>query len=477
MEPKIFISYSWKSSEFQKEIVSWADRLLHDGIDVIIDVYDLKEGDDKYVFMEQMVNDDSVTHVLVICDSSYTKKANKRESGVGTESQIISKNVYEKVKQSKFIPIITEYDKDGKPYIPTFMESRIWIDFSGIERVNQNWEQLVRLIYNKPIMIKPEKGKRPQYIDQTEKKVTSSSYSKFLTLKSSIENQRFGIEDYRSDFFDECYLAIDSLRIRDKKVEVISGEQILNNLIQLREIRNNLINWLMFEGKYTDPELFPDLVMNLLEKLIELRSRPEELNSWNKTMLETHIVFVYELFIYIIAGLMKLKKYSLIHEILTTHYLQPASERRGGDDEFVDFHIFQGWSDSLQILAPEGQKLHSAVGEYIKQHCDRDDFKLQNLIESDLVIYLMSLIRGHGMWYPQMSFYQPFHGKIDFFIRCIQKKYFKNLLIITGLTDVKELRERVKKTIEDIGNTRRFGSPFGGSPESLFNLERLNTLD
>ena len=88
---------------------SWADRLLDDGVEVIIDVYDLKEGHDKNAFMERMITDDSVSHVshvLVVCDKEYKQKADERRSGVGTESQIISHEVYNKVDQTKFIPIV-----------------------------------------------------------------------------------------------------------------------------------------------------------------------------------------------------------------------------------------------------------------------------------------------------------------------------------------------------------------------------------
>ena len=105
------------------------DRLLSDGIDVVFDVYDLNEGDDKFVFMESMATDDTVSHVLIFCDKGYSEKANAREAGVGTESQIISENIYNKVKQSKFISIACELDEHGSPYLPTFFKSRIFIDF------------------------------------------------------------------------------------------------------------------------------------------------------------------------------------------------------------------------------------------------------------------------------------------------------------------------------------------------------------
>ena len=74
-----------------------AEQMVNDGVDVVLDVWDLKEGDDKYAFMEKMVTDESVTHVLVFSDSEYAAKADARKAGVGTESQIISREVYAKV--------------------------------------------------------------------------------------------------------------------------------------------------------------------------------------------------------------------------------------------------------------------------------------------------------------------------------------------------------------------------------------------
>src|ERR1700676_816899 len=109
MKPKVFISYSWTSQSHQEFVISCAERLIADEVDVVLDVYELKEGHDKYAFMERMVTDKSVTHVLVFCDKVYAEKADARKAGVGTESQIISKEIYEKVDQAKFIPLICEF--------------------------------------------------------------------------------------------------------------------------------------------------------------------------------------------------------------------------------------------------------------------------------------------------------------------------------------------------------------------------------
>ena len=46
--------------------------------------------------MERMVNDSTISHVIIICDKIYSEKADSRKTGVGTETQIISKEVYVK---------------------------------------------------------------------------------------------------------------------------------------------------------------------------------------------------------------------------------------------------------------------------------------------------------------------------------------------------------------------------------------------
>jgi hypothetical protein len=100
--PKVFISYCRVSQgEWALQL---AKRLRGDGVDVQIDVWHLKPGDDMYAFMERMVTDRSVSKVLILCDKEYRDRSNNRKGGVGVEAQIISPALYRTVSQSKFIP-------------------------------------------------------------------------------------------------------------------------------------------------------------------------------------------------------------------------------------------------------------------------------------------------------------------------------------------------------------------------------------
>lgn len=476
MVPKVFISYSWSDQQHQELVKHWADRLIADGIDVVLDIYDLKEGDDKYAFMEIMVTDPLVTHVLVICDKKYAEKANARKAGVGTESQIISSEVYEKVKQSKFIPIVCAFGTDNEPTLPAFMKSRIWINFSSSEAENENWEQLIRLLYGKPQHVRPKKGKAPTYITSDTPVPTSEAFAKFNSLKQAILQDKKGLSHYRRDFIESCISYADDLRVRERPLVDSIGEKILEDTNKLQAIRDHLCDWVLFESEISEELTFSEALIDVLEKLRELKSRPPEINSWNDSWFEAHSVFVYETFLYIVAALIKTGAYKTLHEIFTSHYLLPTSDRYG-QSHFVKFDCFYGHSETLQaVLAPEGKRLYSPAAELIKRHADREDLPFQDIMQAELLTLLMAFITPETDWYPQTLHYSSHGNGFPFFIRAAQHKYFEKLSIITGLDDADELREKVKTGHETHRVSQWHDFRFGGNFWSSMNLDNLNTL-
>ncbi len=476
MEPKVFISYSWSDQTHQELVKHWAERLIADGVEVILDIFDLKEGDDKFAFMERMVTDPSVTHVLVICDKKYAEKADSRKAGVGTESQIISSEVYGKVKQSKFIPIVCEFGSDDQPLLPAFLKSRIWINFSSPEAENENWEQLIRLLYGKPQHVKPKKGKAPTYITSNTPVPTSEASAKFNTLKQAILQNKKGISIYRRDFIDTCINYADELRVRERPQVESIGEKVLEDANKLKAVRDHLVDWVLLESESTDEEGFSEVLIEVLEKLRELKSRPPEIANWNDSWFEAHSVFVYESFLYIVAALLKTGSYKTLHEIFTSHYLLPTSDRYG-DSNFGTFDAFYGHSETLQtVLAPEGKTLHSPAAELLKRHADRDDLTFKDIMQAELLTLLISFITPESRWYPQTLHYSTYGTGYPFFIRATQHKYFNKLAIVTGITDANKLREKVKEGHERLKVKSWYNFHFNGNFWASMNMDKLDTL-
>lgn len=474
-EPKVFISYSWTDQSHQELVKHWADRLVADGVDVILDIYDLKEGDDKYAFMESMVTDPEVTHVLVICDHAYAEKADARKAGVGTESQIISSEVYAKVKQSKFIPIVCEFGDDGEPILPTFMKARMWINFSSSEAENENWEQLVRLLYGKPQHVKPKKGKAPAFITSDTPVPTSEAFAKFNSLKQALLQDKKGIKHYRRDFVDACISYADKLRVRERPDVTSMGEKVLEDCGKLKPIRDHICDWILLESEVCEEAEFSEALVKVLEKLRELKSRPPEINSWNDSWFEAHSVFVYETFLYIVAALLKTGAYSVLHEVFTSHYLMPSSDSYGGEN-FERFDCFYGYSETLQILAPEGRKLYAPAAELLKRQADREDIPFAEVTQAELIVLLMSFITPETRWYPQTLHYASYSKGYPFFIRAAQHKNFNKLSTITGIASADELREKVKEGHQRLRTDGWYNFHFERNFWSSMNMDKIDTL-
>ncbi|OMI16712.1 toll/interleukin-1 receptor domain-containing protein [Leptospira weilii] len=109
--PEVFISYGWSTADHGRFVIDFATELqIEWGIKVIFDRWHLKEGHDKYQFMEESISKSDVK-VIMICDSVYCEKANIRKGGVGTEAQIITTELYENSKQDKFVAVVVEKDE------------------------------------------------------------------------------------------------------------------------------------------------------------------------------------------------------------------------------------------------------------------------------------------------------------------------------------------------------------------------------
>lgn len=214
----------------------------------------------------------------------------------------------------------------------------------------------------------------------------------------------------------------------------------------------------------------------MLERLLELKSRPPELNAWSESWFEAHNVFVYETFLYIIAALMKTGAYGILHLILTSHYFLPDTASQGSE-RFGSFDAFFGSSTALQVLAPEGKKLYAPAAELIKRQADRTDLPFAVVIQAELLVLMMAFINPECRWYPQTLLYSSHAGAFPFFVRAAQHRNFLKLVEVTGISDANVLRESVLKGQERLGVSQwqGFWMPMHSFWSSM-NMDALDTL-
>ena len=160
--PKVFISYSHDSPEHKQWVLELGTKLVQNGVDVVLDRWNLTPGDNFTQFMEVGVRD--FDWVLAVCTDNYVRKANNREGGVGYEVQIVTAQLVENLGIDKFIPIIRH--ASGQEKMPTFLGGRVYIDFTDDSQFNEMFNELLHKLYDEPVVEKPPLGEKPSFPKQ-----------------------------------------------------------------------------------------------------------------------------------------------------------------------------------------------------------------------------------------------------------------------------------------------------------------------
>ncbi len=219
--PKVFLSYSHDSAEHKQWVLDLATRLKHAGIDSRIDAWGLGAGADLPHFMETQLAE--VDRVLMVCTEKYVEKANKGTGGVGYEKMIVTSSLMSSIDDNKIIPIIRQ---QGTNDVPTFLKSKLYIDFSNDNEFESVIDELMREIHGSPLYKEPELGSNP-YLTAKQKPAESKVDKKIELLRWMIEAYNKGNTSFT---FDSLHRALGSSRIfAENYVESLIEEKFIKS--------------------------------------------------------------------------------------------------------------------------------------------------------------------------------------------------------------------------------------------------------
>jgi len=473
--PKVFISYSWSSSQHEQWVNHLATELREAGVDVILDKWDLKEGHDAIAFMEKMVTDPEIKKVIIVCDRSYAEKADSRKGGVGTETQIISKELYDKVEQDKFVAVIAEKDESGNPYLATYYKSRIYIDLSEPDSYTENFERLLRWIYNKPLYIKPALGKIPTFLSEGEQISLGTTVS-FRRALNAIKDGKSYAAGALDEYFETFVQNLENFRIKDYQGEF--DEAVIKSIEAFLPYRNEAIQ-IFFTIARNDPkEEFTEYIHKFFESLIPYIFSPKGVTTWQEWDFDNFRFIIHELFLYAIAILVKLERFQQTSMLLSQRYYVPGNSDYGRD-AMVSFSVFRECMKSLKYRN-DRLKLRrlSLRADLLKERCQTTGTDFRYLMQADFILFIRTELYGEEIfnrWWPEILLYLgQFPGPFEIFARAESKRYFekmKCLFDIKNPDDFKQLLEEYEQ-----GKRKLPRWEFESfNPALLLNIEKLAT--
>lgn len=409
--PKTFISYSWTDTGHEEWVLDLARDLREYGVDVIIDKWDLEEGQDMVAFMEQMVNDPEMDKVLIICDEEYAEKADQREGGVGTETQIVSKDLYDEVNpenpQEKFAAVIAEVDAEGKPYLPTYMKNRIYFDMSTPEARADNFERLVRWLHGKPQEEKPPLGSPPTHILEQDGPSLATS-SRAVQVKRKLRGGNTAAVGALRDYFETFAENLGQFKI-DPEGDRPSPEEVMESIEDVLPYRDEAVDLFVTLSKYWRGQEGAEALHDFFELLLPytVGDRPGHNHD---TSVDNLAFLVRELFLYAIGGALSYKRFEGVRLLLKRPYYLNSNESRV-NTEAKPFTSFRTYLVSLEDHWDHNRVNKTA--DILKARATRDDLAHDDVMQASLLLYLRAesdrfLDRGvskYERWYPDVLLY------------------------------------------------------------------------
>lgn len=422
-------------------VLSLASRLREDGVDVILDKWDLKPGHDAISFMESMVTDPTVAKVIIICDRVYAQKADARSGGVGTESQIISPEIYAGSKQDKFAAILTEVDEYGEAYLPAYYRGRIYFDFRSGEVFEEAYEQLLRWLADRPQHIKPKLGTLPEALLGAQPTATGTqSRAKRAeeAIKQSTANAAAFVREYGDALLPE---------LRNLTPELASGEdaddKVLASVEAGRPYARQLIEVITVAARYsTDPRVW-DAVLALVERVGRLMWRDPELQSWHTTQFDAFKVIAHDVFVSTLAVALDEERFDLAAVMLARSWLVRDAEGVSRQST-SDFTVFNQHVKSLdarnQRLRLRRISLHADIVHEAHRIGSTPSF--ESVMQADFVIFLRSVGRStDARWYPfTLTYATDRFSPFPIFARSESEAYFARLTPVLAVPDLAEFR-------------------------------------
>jgi hypothetical protein len=459
--PKVFISYAWGSEDYRLKVRSFATDLMGNGIDVLLDQWSLKEGNDTYAFMEQSVTDATITNVLILLDPVYEKKANERHGGVGTETQIISPEIYNKVKQEKFLPVIFERGENGEIPKPQYLKTMLHFDLSQEEKYDSEYQRLVKRLYGIEIVEKPELGKKPSWLEEK-----SILPTKILTGYECLKQQKS--DNIKKDEYRNFLFAVKEKIVNFSKDELggsVSADEYIELYADTKLYRDDFLHLLKYS--FYVPEAYKIIASVMEEICVEIKDKGGYEGEVMRTLL-------HEIFIYVVAFYLKNKNSDAVSYILSKTYFVG----RYGYNEDQSFDVFYDHNENLDgaVSQKDGKNYYSGTANYWINNinveiCNRNEFVFADIFCHNASMFVENYTK-EWFWFPITYIYdRAEYGNSlfrQFAIRLKSKEHLYETVKIMGFPDTDAFKKKyieVETKIKE-GSFReyRYNSAFETAP-------------
>lgn len=416
-------------------------------MEVVIDEYDLKGGQDVVAFMERLKTDTTITHVLVLSDSNYERKADSREKGVGMEAQILSFDVYQDIGQTRVVPVLMELTPEGKPCLPTFLRSRYYFDFSSDAEMHRNWEKLTRHLWNKPIRSKPEVGNPPRYLEETIGGSFVATKSTWMALRLALLEGKPSVPVLREELLDAVEAEMTAAFVPAASYD---GEDLLaqwESCVRIPdECRSVLVEWQLMESRLDAEAAVFKCAIPMLERINSFPQPIREGAGIPPAVKDAMAIFGYEMALYVVACLIEVDAPEALRRLLAHPFPDRGSYKHEHQCHLSGFYHHSDYAEAWNNK--QDPRWISPIAKLILDRSSHPKIDKIRLCQAEALIFLVNIL-NHSSWYPSTSVHAPRGTRFAWFLKAKAGKQPDRLALVTGLKDWNTVQQQFSKRFKE----------------------------
>ena len=383
------------------------------------------------------------------------------EGGVGTETQIISPEIYNKVIQEKFLPVIFERGIKGEIPKPQYLKTMLHFDLTQEEKYDLEYRRLVKRLYGIEIVEKPELGKKPSWLEERSN-IPTKTHSGYEGLKQQKS------DSVKKDEFKNFLLAIKEKIVdftKDEFGDNISAEEYISLYDDTRSYRDEFL-YLLKYSIYI-PESYKIIASVLEEICVEVKNK----NGYEGEVMRT---LLHELFIYVVAYYLKNKDYNALSYILSKTYF--VGKYGYSQDQSFDAFYDNNTNLDRAVSQKDNKQYYSGTANYQINNinveiCNKNEFVFAYIFCYNAAIFVENYTSS-WFWFPLTYVY----GKLEygnspfnqFVVRLKSKEHLQEVAKIMGFSNTEEFKKKYIEIETEMqkGNFReyRYNSAFETAP-------------
>jgi hypothetical protein len=341
-------------------------------------------------------------------------------------------------------------DADGIAYVPTYYKSRIYIDMSDSSRYSERFEQLLRWIFDKPLIQKPELGAAPSFA-----MASPSSSAVGITTPSqrrasqAIREGAASAKPATLEYFGRLHDVIETMRL-DPALDPFD-DAVVESIGQFSAQRAEFVDLIDTLAKYNNGTSLTECIKQGFEILLPLMYRPPEVQQYREIDWDNIRFIVCELFLYAAAALIRSERFDELNSVLTTEFY---FERGGeyGEGKMVPYTAFRPYLKSLEHRSERlgrgtGSRRTSIHADLLKERATGLPLGFTHLMQADFVLYLHGEMSSSARWWPTSLLYASRNGPFEIFARAKATSYFQRMSFIFSASTGDEFRTKVKEII------------------------------